>query len=283
MTTDVRQREEQSERLKSIQRELLRCFIEVCQSEGLRWYLLGGTALGAVRHGGFIPWDDDIDVGLPRKDYEAFLSVAQKYLPPSYFLQCLATEKNCPFNFAKLRDSGTTFIEASAQNIAMNHGVYIDIFPLDGYLPHKYQKRAAKYKRMLLARRIEAAFSLPKKKVKLKHILFTALSYVVYPGWRGALKKRERLFQKYDYDLCDTVANYCCAWAEKEIMPKAWFGKGVEGNFDGIPVVLPEQTHQYLSQLYGDYMMPPPPEKRQGHHYCTVIDLDRPYTDYVKG
>ena len=121
------------ETIKKIELDMLCAFIEICNRLSIRYYLLGGTMLGAVRHHGFIPWDDDIDVGIFRDDYELFISKAQSYLPNYYFLQNIYTDPECMINFTKIRDSRTTFIETSTKSKKMNHGVYIDIFPLDFY------------------------------------------------------------------------------------------------------------------------------------------------------
>ena len=120
-----------NERLKAIELDILKAFIDVCKKNSLNYYLLGGSCLGAVRHHGIIPWDDDIDVGLLRADYNKFMEVGQKYLPEHYFLQNYRTDPEYYVNFAKIRDSRTTFIESSLKNLHINHGVYIDVFPLD--------------------------------------------------------------------------------------------------------------------------------------------------------
>ena len=117
--------------LKEKELELLRLFLEVCARLELTYYVLGGTLLGAVRHQGFIPWDDDIDVGMPRKDYTVFLQQAQQHLPEDIFLQTCFTDPAFPANYAKLRNSSTTFMESAFKNRNINHGICIDIFPLD--------------------------------------------------------------------------------------------------------------------------------------------------------
>jgi lipopolysaccharide cholinephosphotransferase len=131
-------------KLHIIELAMLGEFIRICQKYSLRYYLIGGSALGAVRHSGFIPWDDDIDIGMPRVDYEKFLSVAQAELDADLFLQTHKTDPAYPFSFAKIRNSKTTFIQSDSSHLQMNHGVYIDIFPLDGYPSSKLSRRLTK-------------------------------------------------------------------------------------------------------------------------------------------
>ena len=122
-----------SQRIKEIELEIFKVFLDIANKLDIKYYLIGGTLLGAVRHKGFIPWDDDIDVGLPRKDYEKFIAEAQKYLPDYYFLQTYETDPEYPLSFAKIRDSRTTYLETALNNKKINHGVFFDIFPLDFY------------------------------------------------------------------------------------------------------------------------------------------------------
>lgn len=117
--------------LQTVELELLRQFLAVCEREGLTYYMVCGSALGAVKYGGFIPWDDDIDVALPRADYERFCRVAPGLLPDWCFLQNYRSEPLYYRLGSKLRDSRTTFAEVMAERLDIHHGVFIDIFPLD--------------------------------------------------------------------------------------------------------------------------------------------------------
>ena len=119
--------------LQQTEFKMLKCFVEICNKLNLKYYLVCGTALGAVKYKGFIPWDDDVDVALPREDYEIFCKEAQRLLPKEYFLQTYKTDKAYPSIFAKIRNSNTTYIEKTIAKLPINHGVYIDVFPLDGY------------------------------------------------------------------------------------------------------------------------------------------------------
>lgn len=262
--------------LKIVETDILREFVGVCNKLNLRYYLLGGTLLGAVRHQGFIPWDDDIDVGMPREDYEKFISLGQAYLPNNYFIQTFMTDPGYPANFAKIRNNNTTFVETSLGGCDINHGVYIDIFPLD-YYP---EERAFAYEveKLLLTLRISTVFA--KTKMKMKTRIVRLISCVLYPSHKKALIRRETMFKTVPKS--GLIANNCGAWGKKEIVPADWYGEGVPVMFEGMQLMAPVEYDKWLTQVYGDYMQLPPVEKRVGHHFVDVIDLSKPYTEYMR-
>ncbi len=271
--------------IKQIELNALSAFIDCCSSLDLRYYLLGGTLLGAVRHQGFIPWDDDIDVGMPRADYEVFLEKAQPLLPEYYFVQCRATDPELPNNFAKLRDSRTTFIETSVKDRKINHGVYIDIFPLDYYPDDPKRQKEFDRRNRLLSLRIRAVFTLPEESRRsfvseLGASIVAKLLSLRYRTIEDALDAREKLYKSVSKS--SWLANFSGAWGKKEIVPADWFGDGADGVFEGLTVWLPKEYDKYLTQLYGDYMQPPPEEKRVTHHYTEMIDTENPYTMYTE-
>lgn len=270
---------EQVEELKQIEIEMLRYFVDVCSSLNLRYYLLGGTLLGAVRHQGFIPWDDDIDVGMPREDYEVFLKEAPLLLPQHFFVQTIWSDKEYLHCFAKIRNSNTTYIESTAAKRNMNHGVFIDIFPLDFYPDDKRKQKLVDIKKLFFALRIGQCFS-SLKPMKIKTRIAQYICRLVYPSVSKALIERERLYKSIPKSKW--IANYGGAWGKKEIVPADWYGEGTELIFEGMKVVAPLHYDKWLTQVYGDYMQLPPEEKRVGHHYVDAIDLHRPYTDYVR-
>lgn len=261
--------------LRRIELNLLKELIRICQKYGLKYYLVGGSCLGAVRHEGFIPWDDDIDVGIPREDYDNFLRFAQSELTEPVFLQTGETDEDYPMNFAKLRDSSTTFVETSLKKMNINHGVYIDVFPLDGYLDSKHSK----FMNRLYMRRINCEYFLPNS-YGISHKLKNILMKMIYPNYRKVRNKRELLISKVPFSESSRVTNYCGAWGEREIMPREYFGNGCVKRFEGLDVVIPERYDLYLSNLYGDYMKLPPLEKRVPHHYCEIIDLNKSYKEH---
>lgn len=123
--------ENQLKNCQKIELEILKDFRQICESLGLQYYLTAGTLLGTIRHQGFIPWDDDIDVAMPREDYDKFAMLGAEKLGDGYIYQSHITEPNFPYYFAKIRKTGTRVEEPILRSIPMDQGIYIDIFPLD--------------------------------------------------------------------------------------------------------------------------------------------------------
>ena len=268
------------EKIKLIEMNMLKEFISICKRHNFCYFMLGGSCLGAVRHKGFIPWDDDIDVGMPRPDYEQFLKVAQDELPPDIFLQTKDTDPEYIANFAKLRNNNTTFIEKSVSKKKINHGVYMDIFPLDGFTDKKAKREWILFKKSLYGNRICSLYDMEANKSLLGRIK-KIIAFIFSPNVSKTISKLEKLYKKFDYKKEKIIVNHCGAWGRKEIVPKEYFGEGTEGMFEGIKVELPNQWHNYLTQMYGDYMTLPPPEQRVSHHDYTVLDLEKSYKEYI--
>lgn len=268
-------------KIQQIETDMLKDFISVCEKLKLNYFLLGGTMLGAVRHQGFIPWDDDIDIGMLRKDYETFLSAAPSLLPSHLFLQTNVSDPAWYANFSKIRHNNTTFIETSSAHLPIHHGVYIDIFPLDDYPESKIKQKVFSFKNRWYTKKIYSAFALNEEdsaktaKGSILNIFYKLTGLTV----EKAVQKREKLFKKEKNS--SLVANHCGAWGKKEIMPKEWYGESCLLSFEGISATVPKDYDKWLTQVYGDYMQLPPKEKRVTHHFTETIDLDSPYTAYT--
>lgn len=275
------------EELKKIELEMFKYYLAICEKHDLKYFLIGGTLLGAVRHKGFIPWDDDIDIGMPRPDYEKFLLVAQKELPEHIFLQTHNTDIEYPNCFAKLRNSDTTFIETSCKNLKINHGIYIDIFPLDGCCISPYWKyRLFSFKQRLYNSKINQLYNLPKyeftsKILKFKHYISQVVVNLLVQNFNSAIYGRDELYKSYDYYQSKYVSNYGGLCGFREVVLRDLFGEGVRGTFEGLPVNIPTKANDYLTQIYGDYMKFPPIEQQKPHHYCTVIDTKKSFLEYI--
>lgn len=271
-----------NEELKKIQRhELMMCenFVKVCKTLNLTYYLMGGSMLGAVRHSGYIPWDDDLDVGMPRQDYEIFLEKGQSLFPQNYFIQTHLSDPEYPYNFAKLRDTDTAFVESAVKNFNINHGVFIDIFPLDIYPDNKIQQRILEFIKKLTEVRVrETLYFEISPQYSIVSKIAIALAKVVYPDYKSAVVAREKAIKAYKKGK--KLANHGGAWKGREIVPSEWYGEGVMVDFEGIKVRIPSHSDRWLEQVYGDYMQMPPEEKRVAHHYTEVVDLRHSYKIY---
>lgn len=259
--------------------EMFKSFIEVCNKLGLKYYILGGTMLGAVRHNGFIPWDDDIDVGMPRTDYNVFMQRAQLHLPNYYFLQNFESDIEYPLCCAKIRDSRTAYIETAFNDRKINHGVFMDIFPLDYYPDSKIRQVIFDKKMSIYDKKIRDSLNMHQSK-SLKSRLLSIFVNILLPDVHTACVKKNRLMSSVKKS--NTVANICGAWGKREYVPAEWFGNGVMLKFESICVSAPIEYDKWLTKVYGDYMSLPPEEKRKAHHAVDIIDFDKSYTEYIK-
>lgn len=275
--------------LQKCQLDILKAFIEVCEKNHLQYYLIGGSALGAIRHQGFIPWDDDIDVAMPREDYDKFVNLNHAFSDFRYFIQTYKTDRNYIYNYAKVRDSKTTFVENVFAHQHINHGVWVDVYPLDGM---SYQ--------------VQSPASLAKKVKKTWHGVYFMYCGAFWrkPSWRTLYldlplnflallffwenighwhnKLIDHYAKKIPYKDAVLVGNLFGINAKREAMPKEIFLEGSHALFEGIDVIVPKDCHQYLTLLYGDYMKLPPLDKQVGHHYNKGLSLNEDYKSYCK-
>ena len=267
--------------LQKTELEILRAFVDICDRLHLRYYLVCGSALGAVKYGGFIPWDDDIDVALRREEYEIFCREAPSLLPKEYFLQTHKTDPAYPWISAKIRDSRTAYIEQASAHLDIHHGVFIDVFPLDGYPVEKrkisaLERRKTIYKLLLLSA-YRGNYS---RKVQL---LMQVLRLAGIPRKTAEISERcQRIFAAYPTETSPLLCNHGNWQGKLEYARREQYGEGILMSFEGLPVRVPELFDEYLTQKYGNWRGDPPPREQIGHHYYTVMDLNRPYTDYLK-
>lgn len=280
--TAISLNEQQRAELKKCQLEMLKAFAAVCEKLGISYFLDGGTLLGAVRHKGFIPWDDDIDVGMLRADYERFFAEGQALLPEHYFIQNISTDPQYTANFAKMRDSRTTYIETTLGRKRINHGVFIDIFVLDYYPEKAFRRWWMECRRSIMKARQSIDYYRPGEPWSVKRLVRIVagnLARVFYPSVPKMLKKREAMIRSVPAG--PRVCNYCGIYGRREIHLARWYEETCELEFEGERFLAPKMWHEVLTQFYGDYMTPPPPEQQVGHHYALAVDTTRPYTEYL--
>ena len=263
--------------------DVLRQFIKFCKEYGLTYYCCGGTAIGAIRHQGMIPWDDDIDVFMPRPDYDRFVEIATSIDLGDYELVTPYNHDNYPLYFVKLCNRHTTLQEEA--DTPCVYGLYIDVFPIDG-APDDYETARAmvqkftKTKNKLEAISTHSSFreylSLLVKPKEWGRFVRKTVGFFFRSMYRKRLlRQMNRLMYQYNYETSTLVAVYCGSYGPKEVFPKAWLAGTVPFTFEGLIVDLPSGYDQYLRQYYGDYMQLPPVEKRISHHVKAYFNLDQ--------
>lgn len=266
--------------LQLVEFNLLKSFVSICDELGLTYYLVCGSALGAVKYGGFIPWDDDIDVALPRNDYELFCEKAPKLLPDGYFLQNHKTDRLYPRIYSKLRNSCTTYVEKSTRNLQINHGVFIDIFPLDGYPSDEKEIKRFELRKKLLKLKIECVFDVNYGFVR--NAFFTMERLLgFHKNTLKLVERLKRLVSSYSTDNSKLWCNHGNWQGKLEYASREQYGNGVFMKFEDLNVRVPEKYDEYLTQKYGDWRAELPDEEQVGHHFYEICDLERPYTEYV--
>lgn len=252
-------REIDIEHIKRIELEILNEFHGFCEKHGLTYYLAFGTLLGAVRHKGFIPWDDDVDVLMPRSDFERFMNLYSG--SNRYGLIYYPKNKNSWLSWGKMYDQRTSVIEKDTIGVN-NCGVYIDIFPLD-YLSDTYDDSLKIYK--INKKRFTLIYSkiFPVKIKNLKSfLLFMARPFISWRFYLGKIRKEGIKRQKRREYSCITAPVY----GEKMIVESVFFDKKVKMKFENNEYWVPSGYDAFLKRIYGNYLSLPPLEEQVPHH-----------------
>lgn len=263
--------------------DVLKAFIKLCGQHGLTYYCCAGTAIGAVRHHGIIPWDDDIDVIMPRPDYDRLLEIVKKKNLGKYELITPYNNNAYPLYFSKLANAGTTLVEDA--HIPCVTGLYVDIFPLDATSDDTDEAKRLKRKYTKIINRLNAVSThnsfgeymalLADPKEWGRFAIKTAAFFARKQLRRTLIRQMDNISHKFDYGKAANVQVYTGSYGMKEVFPKAWLGNGTMLPFEDITVRLPEQYDTYLRHFFGDYMQFPPEEQRIEKHERVYINLSR--------
>lgn len=260
---------------KDILLKLLNLFVAVCEKNGLHYYLAGGSVLGAVRHQGLIPWDDDIDVFMPRKDYELLQGLPDDVFGSGFRLASWRKNKNYTYDFLKLEALNTTLLERFHPDYL--GGVFLDIFPVDYFPSTKTNiRRIEKYVTAFQDRIVECLLKNDSECENVFELLLLRIKRVCYNPIKSVDKFEEFLISLGgEGDMMADFHNYTHSHGG---WPASYFGKGIQMQFEGKPYIVPENWDAYLTHMYGDYMTPPPPGKRYGHRF-EYVNYERRLSD----
>lgn len=247
--------------LQKLQLQILIDFDKICKKNNLKYFLAGGTLLGAVRHKGFIPWDDDIDVAMPRTDYNKLIKLS-KELPEKYQLICPEKVKQYKILFSKIVYKKYFEVEKGLKD---NYGIFIDIFPLDGLGNNKHKARIHAKKILIMRTIINICFLDNNLFSKLlKKIHFNNLTYRILM----------RTFNKYNYHESKYVGSIAGGLRMlDEIFEYRVYSETMDMEFEGKIFKGMKYYDEYLTRMYGDYMKLPPKEKQVAEHNVEIYDM----------
>lgn len=254
---------ESLDELKKIELDIMIKVHQFCEENGIKYYMIAGTLIGAIRHKGFIPWDDDIDIAMPREDYEKFLKKFPEYGKKNNLLAI--NNRTNPYYgrpMTKVIDTRTSLTEPEYRSDDPI-GVFVDIWVMDGVpddaSKDAWLKKMRKEKEILFASAYKATtqFSFAKN---LAILLGRPINY------KKRAEKFDKLAQTYKYEECDTVVNYIGMTKKLETYQKSWFGEGVLVDFEGYKFWAPVKYDEWLRARFGDYMQLPPENERIPHH-----------------
>lgn len=260
---------DQLQKIQQLELVNLRELQRVCQIIGTPFFLYGGSLIGAVRHQGFVPWDDDLDIAMLRKDYQHFVKEAPKYLSKEFYLQTPYNDKRTPYFYSKLRLKGTKCVEYGNHKLPIEHGIYVDIYPIDN-LPDDDQQFIKRYRKYQQLVRLYVLRQNPHrgsqndtlfKKVKatIKYSLSLILRLIPQQLFVHLL---DNISMRENHKATSRVGNY------SYFKPTNFFTDILpynHANFEGIDVDLPNNWEYHLINRYGDYMTLPPEDERLGH------------------
>ena len=260
--------------IRTLQLRILRILLaidQVCREHDLRYYIVAGTMLGAVRHGGFIPWDDDLDIGMPRPDYDRLMERCAEWLPSPYQIIAYETDARYPFPFAKAQDSSTTLVERAHMHYI--GGIYIDIFPLDGMTANPLRQRLHLMRYRYLRKVQYLLYRDPYRHGRGPSSWVPLLCRRLYT-LDEVQRKMKAMQKEFDYERESLVIDH--DFGSRGVMSKQLLGEPTPILFEGQTVMGVACPDEYLSRIYGDYMQLPPEEKRKQHLFY-YLDLETPF------
>jgi len=261
-------------KLQLTQLAILTDVARLCEDQSIRYALIGGTALGVRRHGGFIPWDDDIDVGMLRSDFDRFLEVAKSKLPAHLYVQHWLDDPHMGAPFAKVRLNNTRMLEETSKDTGGHKGISIDIFPFDN-VPAGLRERSWKLRLLLWKRllRHKTGYTIRRLPIarRLADMPIRAAASMISTS--AAKRQFQRLITRYKDQPSDEVLAVGGAYDfRKDMLKRSWLSDLSHRQFEDREFLTPLQIDDYLKHMYGDFMTLPPVDQRHNKH--TILDLN---------
>lgn len=267
-------------KLQLIQLDMLVHIDSICRAHNIPYYLIGGTLIGAVRHQGFIPWDDDIDIAMHREDYEQFLKICETAVDrEKYFLQTADTDARYRLIYARLRREGTLYVREGYEHIDMHHGIFIDIFPLDKTPTTKFWRPVFKLIIQFSKTALWSPVGAVSETDRIKRYYYKMLSLLPKCAMLTVIKVAtglcsEDVHESLGSPMYGKLQLETATSSEVHSLRKMRYHATIELLFEGHMFLAPVNYHDILTLRYqGDYMELPPLEQRKGTHIATTIDF----------
>lgn len=259
----------QMEKLHNLEFKIALEVKRICEKNNIKYFLIAGTLLGAVRHGGFIPWDDDMDIGMLREDYDLFLKACKNHLSDIFYLQSWDSDPDYPFSFSKIRLKGTQIVEKFSENSNMQNGIFIDIFPFDN-VPDSKIKAFIQGKKYFLCKRIlwiKKGYGNNIKnecfKQKIRYYVFKLFSMCFSYDFIKNYFYQTQI--KYNFQQTKKVVADGSYSYSKESINREWVCNLEYAKFKSEEFLCFKDRKDYLEHFYGNYMKLPPEDKRNRH------------------
>ena len=268
----------ETEEIRRVQLEMLDALADFCDKNGITYYISSGSLLGAVRHKGYIPWDDDIDVNMPRPDVEKLIALSKGRLNDHTVIGSPFGPFHQSTTFPRVCDTRYILNSSSADGESSYYtNLFVDIFPIEG-LPTDIEKVKWHYRhaQFLVTMRKLAFFKGVSGEMTFRKLLrYAARPVAKLMGWEFWSRRLQKLAKKYKYDECEYVGVVTsCMHKLEEYIEREGYGEPVLVEFEGKQYKAPHNWDKYLSNLYGDYMQLPPEEKRIPHNFKVYENMD---------
>lgn len=272
---------EKSKKIWAINIDLYLEFSKICNKYNLNYFAYAGTLLGAIRHKGFIPWDDDMDVCMPRKDYEEFIRVAPHELSDPYFLQTVHSDKQYYRTIIRLVNKETTCLPVAFMHSDAINGIPLDIFPLDEFHLDTHEHDIALIRESAIRC---SSFMKRNDTDKMTQEQYekwlTTMTDNPFGEWEK-VQKVATMYNSVESGLCCMKVFVINGSNYNNPLKKDWFGSHKTVMFENIEIRIPSYYDEILKATYGDYMKFPPIEKRGNWHSGVIVDPDKCFLDYV--
>ena len=265
-------------KVRQLELKILKYVDTLCKNNNIKYYIVGGTLLGTIRHKGFIPWDDDIDIAMSRQDYNKFLKI--NYNSEIFFIQNFGSDPNYTRYITKVRLNGTSFIEEEVKDLPMHHGIFIDIFPLDKIHPYnekKIEKRIRMAKKFMTLQQIKAGkVESDNARAARRNRVLKVILKIIPMSSRLINCCINTIYGLDNLKKTNFVTSFSSHYGwKKQTFPTNVYGEGIYLDFEGHKFMAPVKWEVILKSIYGDYMKLPPKTKRKSGHNVVHVDLGK--------